>query len=142
MSAVEFAQVEAFGEILHLNDRGHSDETLRFGYRFAGTDTVLTSIAVPLSVVQQILPQEVSVRLDPNGTIYVSLELRELGGSAHFEEFSLVRLVEQLLESRNLTMEEIEASELETLLRTFEASIRLVKAALANVKSHEKRICR
>ncbi|MBR1187356.1 hypothetical protein [Bradyrhizobium sp. AUGA SZCCT0160] len=142
MSAVKFPEVEPFGEVYHLNDAGHSNEVLRFGYRVAGTDTVLASIAVPLSVVQRALPREVSARLDPNGTIYVSLELDELGGSAHFEEITLVRLVEQLLESRNLSMEEIEASELETLLWTFEASIQLVKAALANVKAREKRIGR
>lgn len=142
MSAVKLPEVEMFGEVHHLNDAGHSNEVLRFGYRVAGTDTVLASIAVSLSVVQGTLPREVSARLDPNGTIYVSLELHELGGSAYFEEISLVRLVEQLLESRNLSMEEIEASELETLLLTFETSIQLVKAALANVKAHEKRICR
>lgn len=142
MSAVEFPQVEPFGEVLRFNDAGHSNKILRFGYRCAGTNTVLASIAVPLAVVQRILPYEVSARLDPSGTIYVSLELRELGGSAHFEEISLVHLVEQLLESHNLSMEEIEASELETLLRTFETSIQRVKAALANVKAHEKRICR
>jgi hypothetical protein len=72
MSAVKLPEVEMFGEVHHLNDAGHSNEVLRFGYRVAGTDTVLASIAVPLSVVQGTLPREVSARLDPNGTIYVS----------------------------------------------------------------------
>jgi len=58
MSAHEFVAVEPFVESSRLRDTEHSNEMLRNGYRIAGTDTVLSVIEIPLSVVQQSVPRE------------------------------------------------------------------------------------
>jgi hypothetical protein len=69
--------------------------------------------------------------LSPDGTVTASLDFNELGGWTDIKEISLIKLVEGLLEPHRLSMEEIKASDLDTLLRSLEASIHLVNTAMA-----------
>jgi hypothetical protein len=133
MSSPEFPTLEPFGEALCLKGFGHSNEMIRFGYRIAGTDTVLSAIEVPLSVVQQSVPRELSVCLRPNGAVTVSLEYS--GRETDFREVSLVELVQELLHPDRLRMEEIKTSDLEVLLRNLEASIKLIEVRMVQPKA-------
>jgi len=81
----------------------------------------------------------VSARLSPNGTIIASLEFKEFRRSTDLKEVPLAQLVDELLEPHNLSLEEIRAPDLEALLRSLEASIQLVKAAMADLVVHQKR---
>jgi len=138
MSFSAFPKVEPFGEPSSLSASGHANEMLRFGYRLAGTDTILAAIEVPLCVVQQSIPQEVLLRLNQNGTIVASPSFDGVGGCRGIKEISLVQLVEELIEPRHLSMEEIKASDLEELLRSLENSFQLVRTTVSTLKSNEE----
>ena len=137
MSFSAFPKVEPFGEPSSLSASGHANEMLRFGYRLAGTDTILAAIEVPLCVVQQSIPQEVLLRLNQNGTIVASPSFDGVGGCRGIKEISLVQLVEELIEPRHLSMEEIK-SDLEELLRSLENSFQLVRTTVSTLKSNEE----
>ena len=137
MSFSAFPKVEPFGEPSSLSVSGPANEMLRFGYRVAGTDTILAAIEVPLCVVQQSIPQEVLLRLNQNGTIVASPSFDGVGGCRGIKEISLVQLVEELIEPRHLSMEEIK-SDLEELLRSLENSFQLVRTTVSTLKSNEE----
>ena len=122
-----------------MSGSGRANEMLRFGYRVAGTDTILTAIEVPLCVVQQSIPQKVLLlRLNQDGTIVASPDFDGVGGCRGIKEISLVQLVEELIEPRHLSMEEIKASDLEELLRSLENSFQLVRTTVSALKSNEE----
>ena len=50
----------------------------------------------------------------------------------------MVQLVEELIEPRHLSMEEIKASDLEELLRSLENSFQLVRTTVSTLKSNEE----
>jgi hypothetical protein len=59
-------------------------------------------------------------------------------GCRGIKEISLVQLVEELIEPRHLSMEEIKASDLEELLRSLENSFQLVRTTVSTLKSNEE----
>jgi hypothetical protein len=61
-----------------------------------------------------------------------------VGGCRGIKEISLVQLVEELVESHHLSMEEIKASDLEKLLRSLENSFQLVRTTVSTLKSSEE----
>jgi hypothetical protein len=138
MTFSAFSKVEPFGEPSSLSVSGPANEMLRFGYRVAGTDTILAAVDVPLGVVQQSISQEVAVRLNKDGTIVASLNVDEAGEGKGIKVVSLLQLVEELIEPRHLSMEEIEASDLKELLRSLESSFLLVRSAVSALKSNEE----
>ena len=58
-------------------------------------------------------------------------------GCRGIKEISLVQLVEELIEPRHLSMEEIK-SDLEELLRSLENSFQLVRTTVSALKSNEE----
>ena len=58
-------------------------------------------------------------------------------GCRGIKEISLVQLVEELIEPRHLSMEEIK-SDLEELLRSLENSFQLVRTTVSTLKSNEE----
>lgn len=129
MQSAEIPALEPFGEILSTTGTGLSGEVVRFGYRIAGTDTVLSSIEVPLAVVQESIPRELAIYLDPRGLVTASVECRT--SETEFRAVSLVDLVRQLLHADRIRMEEIGMSDLEALLHVLKISIQLVEAKMA-----------
>jgi hypothetical protein len=138
MTFFTFPKVEPFGEPLAVGSSRRLSETFRFGYRTPGTNTVLASIEVPLSVIQQSIPQEMSVRLSENGAVIASFDLDGMVECNGIKEVSLVQLVEELVEPHRLSMEEIKASDLEALVLDLESSVQLVRAAISILKSGER----
>jgi hypothetical protein len=129
------SKVEPFGEPSVQGCPDRLNDTFRFGYRIPDTNTVLASVEVPLSVVQQSIPQELSVKLSQNGAVIASLDLEGGAGCNGIMEVSLVQLVEELIEPHHLSMEEVKPSDLEVLLLKLESSARLVRAAMSSLKS-------
>ncbi|MGY4573383.1 hypothetical protein [Bradyrhizobium sp. USDA 3256] len=72
MSSLDLPAVEPFGEVF-LKGLGRVNEMIRFGYRVAGTDTVLSAIEMPLAVAQQSVSRELAIELNLNGAVVVSL---------------------------------------------------------------------
>jgi hypothetical protein len=138
MSSAAFPKVEPFSDSLTLRASGRSNEMVRFGYRVAGTEAVLAAIEVPLSIVQQSIPREVSARLSQDGTIVASLDFDGFGGRRDIKEISLVQLVKELIEPDRLSMEEIKASDLDPLLRSLESSIQLVRTTISNLSANDE----
>lgn len=131
-------QAEPFGQPSAAEPSGNSSEMFRFGYRIPGTHTVLAAIEIPLSVVLQSIPQEMSVGLSQNGAVVARINIDQLGECCGIKEVSLVQLVEELIEPHRLSLEEFKASDLEVLLRTLEGSIQLVKTAISTLRSSEQ----
>jgi len=134
-----FPEAEPFGEPSSLEASGLKGEMFRFGYRVPGTETVLTAIEVPFSVIQQSIPQEVSVRLNQYGAIIASLDFDGMDECKGIKEVSLVQLVEEFIEPRHLSMEEIKSSDLEALLRSLECSIQLVRTTISTLEKRRTR---
>ncbi|KGT74554.1 hypothetical protein MA20_37860 [Bradyrhizobium japonicum] len=132
MSFEEWLEIEPFGEASALS--GPSGRMHKFGHRIAGTDTVLATIEIPLNIVLQSIPTEVTTRLLPSGAIRANLDLNERG----IQETPLMQLVEELLEPRALAMEEVNLLDLEALLQSLETSIQHVKTAMAAMSSAGK----
>ena len=135
MTFPAFLKVEPFGEPAASGASGRSSEMIRLGYRTSDAKAVLAAIEIPLSVVRQSIPQEVSVRLSPDSAIIASLDLDGVDECKGIKTVSLVQLIEELVEPDHLSMEEIKASELQALLRGLENSIHLVRAAISTLMS-------
>jgi hypothetical protein len=127
MAFREWLEIEPFGEASAQNGFGPTSRMHRFGHRIAGTDAVLATIEIPLSIVLQSIPIEVTTRLAPSGAIRTNLHLNERG----IQETPLIQLVKELLQPRALVMEEVRLSDLQALQRSLETSIQLVSAVTA-----------
>ncbi|BBB98542.1 MULTISPECIES: hypothetical protein [Bradyrhizobium] len=129
MQSAEIPALEPFSEVLSPTGARWSGEVVRLGYRIAGTDTVLTSIEVPLAVVRESIPRELAINLDPRGLVTASVECYTK--ETEFRAVSLVDLVRQLLHADRIRMEEIGMSDLEALLHILKISMQLVEAKMA-----------
>ncbi|MFK4525273.1 hypothetical protein ABIF90_003254 [Bradyrhizobium japonicum] len=107
---------------------------LRVGYRADGADSILASVELPVEVLEQeiVSSLELVTTISPSGEIVSQI----FGSSGLVLErprstASIDRLVSQTVGSDNLRLEELPTSELSGLLRSLEASIEHVRAALA-----------
>jgi hypothetical protein len=122
-----------------LLDRSSADGLFfRVGYRTEGTDYVLSAVDLPV----QILEQEVASGLQLVTTVTPSGEVvSQIVGSSGLtlpsprSTPSIHNLVSQTVSRHNLRLEEASTSELCDLLKTLEAAIDDVRAALSQTCS-------
>lgn len=106
----------------------------RIGYRADGMDFILASVELPVEVLEQEIAGglELVTTMRPSGEI-VSQIFGSSGLALEVPHSSVPidRLVSQTVDRDSLRLEELPTSELSVLLRSLEASIEHVRAALA-----------
>ncbi|KRR29125.1 hypothetical protein [Bradyrhizobium retamae] len=130
MNGLEIVRLEPFAEV--------AGDTYRFGYRLAGVSDCVSTVELPIQIVEQTVLTRASltVRICPDGTV-IPLLLHAAGTtlvpSTNVE--SLDVLVQRAVNTENLRMEEATVSDLNALLQRLECSISLVKNAISQISS-------
>jgi hypothetical protein len=136
MNHRQMVQMEPFAEV--------TGNAYRFGYRAIGTDDCLTAVDVPMSIVEQAVLTRASLAatVGPDGTVISHMLISHDGGSIpdiHTDVASIDALIQRAVNTENLRREEATAADLSTLLRRLENSVRLVKGAISQMTSDERR---
>jgi hypothetical protein len=130
-------QLEPFAEVV--------SDAYRFGYRALGADDCcLSTIDVPTSIVEQAVLTRASLaaRVGPDGTVisYMLMpHVRDSVPDIPTDVASIDALVQGALNVENLRREEATITDLSMLLRRLEDSVSLVKGAISQMKSGERR---
>jgi hypothetical protein len=129
-------QLEPFAEI--------AGDAYRFGYRAIETNDCLSAIDVPTSIVERAVLKRATLaaRVGPDGTVISYMLMSHVRGSIPdipTDIVSIEALVQRALNAENLRMEEATVADLSTLLRRLEDSVRLVKGAISQMTSDERR---
>jgi hypothetical protein len=136
MNHRQMVQLEPFAEI--------AGNAYRFGYRAIETDDCLSAIDVPTSIVEQAVLTRASLaaRVGPDGTVISHMLMSHVRGSVPdipTDVASIEALVKRAVNVENLRREEATVADLSTLLRRLEDSVTLVKRAISQMTSDERR---
>ena len=123
-------QLEPFAEI--------TGDAYRFGYRAIGTDDCLSTIDVPMSIVERAVLKRASLAasVGPDGTVISHMLMSHINDSIpdiSTNPTSIDALVQRAVNVENLRLEEATVGDLGTLLRRLEDSVRLVKGAISQM---------
>ncbi|WP_315730710.1 MULTISPECIES: hypothetical protein [unclassified Bradyrhizobium] len=107
--------------------------TLKVGYRDASTGQVVTLVEIPSEAVERAIFANISVEiaLSGDGEIASTATGTLSGCSIAKNTMSIDRLVEALLSSDNLHMEEVTEQDLEALLARLQKSVDAVQRSIA-----------
>jgi hypothetical protein len=136
VSALAYQQViEPFIERPGVHQTSQADGSYRFGYRAVGTNDVVSSVEIPIRLVEEMIlrSSSLSVVLTPDGQVISELSFQHYATSS-MEKWSLPLPLDQLISAtlapKNLGMEEATTKELTALLQRLENSTMLVRAVL------------
>lgn len=138
MSALSAPQaIEPFVEC--ASQRGQADHLYRLGYRLVGADNVVAAIEIPARLLEEAISSNLalSCRLTPDGDLIPEFSFeRGRSSSTRASPLPLDQLVRATLTSQNLHMEEAKIASLTTMLQRLEASVDVVRGALAERAKH------
>ncbi|MCA6121219.1 hypothetical protein J6500_04765 [Bradyrhizobium sp. WSM 1704] len=135
--------------IIHMNDRETiqlfpfvevAEDAYRFGYRAIGASEYVSTVEMPVQLVEQTVLTRASstVGISPDGTVIARLLWSHASGSIPDQSTDLEALdalVRRAVTIENLRMEEATLSDLSTLLQRLECCISLVKEAISQMSS-------
>ncbi|APO50215.1 hypothetical protein ACVIW2_004508 [Bradyrhizobium huanghuaihaiense] len=133
--------VEPFAERVCLGNAGTADDLYRFGYRISETGAIVAAIEIPAELLEEAISSNMalSCRLTPDGDLIPEFSFERGRTSSNG---ALILPIDQLIRAtltpQNLHMDEATIVSLTTMLQRLEASVNVVRDALARCTDRAK----